>query len=110
MHTTMLNSGWLIAPFTFAMRKFCLIFGLLGACSDPKYVWEGIRIFLSLDDSLCLRETSTYHATCDWFRPGWTVALSRWHTYSVGRLGRLMLPGACCWLCSQLLFGTLFRN
>ena len=34
------------------------------------------RFFLSRDDLLCLRETARFHATCEWFGPSWTVALS----------------------------------
>ena len=41
-----------------------------------KYLWERIQIFLSRDDLLCLRETSKFHAACEWYGPGWTVILS----------------------------------
>ena len=40
-----------------------------------KYLWERIQIFLSRHDLLNLRETSQFHAACDWFGPGWTVAI-----------------------------------
>ena len=41
-----------------------------------KYLWEHVQIFLDRDDLLCLRETSQFHATCEWYGPGWTVILS----------------------------------
>ena len=41
-----------------------------------KYLWEHVQIFLSRDDLLCLREVARFHATCEWFGPGWTVVLS----------------------------------
>ena len=41
---------------------------------------EGIQIFLSRGDRLCfllcLRETSKFHGTCEWFGPDWTVVRS----------------------------------
>ena len=48
----------------------------LSPCLMDKYLWEHIQIFLSLDDLLCLREVARFHATCEWFGPGWTVVLS----------------------------------
>ena len=41
-----------------------------------KYLWERIRIFLSRDDLLKLRETSQFHTACEWFGRGWIVVLS----------------------------------
>ena len=41
-----------------------------------KYLLERIQIFLSRGDLLNLRETSQFHAACEWFGPGWTVVLS----------------------------------
>ena len=48
----------------------------LSPCLMDKYLWEHIQIYLDRDDLLCLREMSRFHATCEWFGPGWTVALS----------------------------------
>ena len=33
-----------------------------------KYLWEHIQVFLSRDDFLNLRETSQFHAACEWDR------------------------------------------
>ena len=41
-----------------------------------KYFLERIQIFLSRDDLFCLRETSQFHAACEWYGSGWPVSLS----------------------------------
>ena len=50
----------------------------LGLCPwwMDKYLCEHIQIFLVRDDLLLLRVVARFHATCEWFGPGWTVALS----------------------------------
>ena len=57
-----------------------------------KYLWEHIQNFLSRDDLLCLRETSTFHATCEWFGLGWTVVLSPLAHVLRRVLGRHVMP------------------
>ena len=48
----------------------------LSLCLMDKYLWEHIQIYLDRDDLLCLRVVARFHATCEWFGPGWTVVLS----------------------------------
>ena len=48
----------------------------LSLCLMDKYLWEHIQIYLDRDDLLCLRVVARFHATCEWFGPGWTAVLS----------------------------------
>ena len=48
----------------------------LSPCLTDKYLWEHVQIYLVRDDLLCLRVVARFHAVCEWFGPGWTVALS----------------------------------
>ena len=48
----------------------------LSPCLMDKIFVEHIQIFLDRNDLLCLRVVAHFHATCEWFGPGWTVVLS----------------------------------
>ena len=48
----------------------------LSPCLMDKNLWEHIQIHLGRDDLLCPRVVARFHATCEWFGPGWTVVLS----------------------------------
>ena len=76
------------AVFRVFVESFVDQVGLgLSPCLMDKYFWEHIQIYLVRDDLLCLRVVARFHATCEWFGPGWTVALSPGYTWYDGRPG-----------------------
>ena len=57
-------------------RTVLWVFILLHSPARARNGWEGIQIFLSRGDQLCLRATSKFQATCEWFGPNWVVVRS----------------------------------
>ena len=77
---------WGVCSTGFHLLSLCFeIFGVsfedqdelgLSPCLMDKYLCEHIQIYLVRDDLLCLRVVTRFHATCEWFGPGWTVVPS----------------------------------
>ena len=55
--------------------------GAKGGQPDSEFmsIWESLQIVLSTDDLLNMRETSKFHAECEWFGLGRTVVLPLLH-------------------------------
>ena len=54
-------------------------------------MWERIQIVLSRDDLLNLRETSQFHAVCEWFGLGWTGFVATGPRHPTTDLGSVMM-------------------